>query len=91
MEHVHEWRKTAPYQVTCFNKVGNKIKIGIFPRINFLQAHTCLEAADCSEEGREVAVTTQAGVDGSARGEVSGGSPGATEPALWPQLHNRTI
>lgn len=64
MENVHEWNKTAPYQVTCFNKVGNKIKISISPRINFLHAHTHFQAADCSRRGCVGAVTAA----GSGRG-----------------------
>lgn len=36
MKNAHEWRRTASDQVTCFNQVGHKIKISIFPRMNFV-------------------------------------------------------
>lgn len=55
MKNVHKWRQIASDQVTCFNQVGNKIKISIFPRINFCQVPSNFKAAGGFSEEQMVA------------------------------------
>lgn len=55
MKNAHEWRQIASDQVTCFNQVGNKIKISIFTRINFCQVHSNFKAAGGFSEEQMVA------------------------------------